>query len=307
MKILIIGDAFFGYIDRIKIQLEKRNILSDIIYTYVPKSMDRAKKKILNKEYDEKYYYQNRLKAREKYDVILVINGKNLPESFIEELQNSHKNTRKILYVWDDFKNLNQSNCFFDIFHEKYTYSKLDAADNPEFKFQPFFFTHQSDVIKRNIGASFVGSLHSGRQKSLRDIKNLNPQVNFFFYLYSDIISFLKYTKNTKVSEVKFKILDYYDYIKIVGNSTALIELPHQEQKNITTRAIEVLGTKTKLITTVKAIKSYDFYNENNIFIMDSNISQIQEWLKKDYIEYDPELTKKYHIDSWLDVILNKN
>lgn len=305
MKILIIGDKFFGYIDRIKIHLEKRNIFSDIIYSYVPTAMDRAKKKILNKEFDENFYYHNKLKFKSQYDLILVINGKKLPESFIEELKFSYKDTRKILYVWDDLKHLDQSKSFFEIFDKKYTYSKLDAAANPKFKYQPFFFTHQSDVLERKIGASFVGSLHSGRQKNLRALKKLNPQVNFFFYLYSDIISFLKYIKNTKVSEVKFKILNYDDYIKIVGNSTALIELPHPEQKNITTRAIEVLGTKTKLITTVQAIKSYDFYNENNIFIIDSNISQIQEWLKKDYLECDREIIKKYQIDSWLDAILN--
>jgi hypothetical protein len=307
MKILIIGDAFFGYIDRIKIHLEKRNILSDVIYTFEPKWLDRAKKKLLNKEFDEKYYYQNKLKANEKYNLILVINGKKIPEFFIEELKESYKNVRKILYAWDDLLNLDQSDSFFEIFDRKYSYSKLDSTANPEFIYQPFFFTHQSDIARRNIGASFVGSLHSDRQKNLRDIRNLNPEVIFFIYLYSDIISFMKYIRNTKICEVKFKILNYDNYIKIVGKSSAIIELPHPKQKNITTRAIEVLGTKTKLITTVDAVKNYDFYNENNIFIINNNISQIQEWLKKDYVEYHPELTKKYHIDSWLDVILNKD
>lgn len=305
-KILIIGESFFGYVDRIKSHLEQRDITVDIIYTFVPTFEDRAKRKLFKKEFDEQNYYEQSLKAGNVYDLILVINGKKLPEKFIDNLKKFHPTTRKILYVWDDLDNLQQSDNFFSIFSKKYTYSKFDADRYPEFIFQPFFFSHQSNVSKRIIGASFVGTLHSDRYQKLQNLKKINPAVSFYFYLYTDLMSYIKFMKNTKLKDVKFKTLEYAQYIEAVAKSKALIELPHIDQKNITTRAIEVLGTKTKLITTSEAVKNYDFYNPENIFIINAtNSDEISAWLDKDYKDYTPELLNKYHIESWLNVILN--
>lgn len=59
--------------------------------------------------------------------------------------------------------------------------------------------------------------------------------------------------------------------IAVLAISKAQIEIQHPSQKGLTTRAFESLGTKTKLITTNPAIRQYDFYNSNNILIIDRN------------------------------------
>lgn len=306
MSILIIGERFFGYAQRIKKHLEKRGTEADLVFGYAYGWKDRARKKLLGRLPDEYNYYSNLLSADKKYQVILVINGKNLPGYFVQLLNNYYPTAKKVLYVWDDLENLQQSEEFFGVFDAKFTYSKYDADRFPGFVFQPFFYTHEYKAEEKNIGISFVGSLHSDRYETLKRFERLNPRVKFFFYLYADFISYLKYARFVKFIDVQFHALSYNDYIKTVAASEAVIELPHAAQMNITTRAIEVLGTRTKLITTSAAVKNYDFYNDRNIFIVtDVNISQIQDWLQLDYQDYPLEVKRKYHIDSWLEVVLN--
>lgn len=308
MKILIIGEPFFGYAERIKKQLIRRGLEADLVFGYTPTSKDRFLKKIFKKEFNEKPYYQNLLNAKEAYNFILVINGKNLPDYFIHGIMQKNKKAEKVLYVWDDIKNLQQTNDFFSLFDRKLTYSKFDADENPGFQFQPFFFSHQFNVQQKDIGASFVGSLHSDRYKKLKYLQEKNPEAHFFFYLFSDLISYFKYATMVKLKDVKFKTLAYEEYIATLSRSKAVIELQHSTQRNITTRAIEVLGTQTKLITTSEGVKNYDFYNENNVFILnDNNTTEIQHWLKQDYQPYSEDLIRKYHINSWLDEILKRN
>lgn len=305
MKILIIAEHFFGYEERIKNRLQQRNYEVDLKYLFVPSSSDRIKKKIFGKDYPLDAYYEKLLDHRKNYDFLLVINGKNMPVRFVEKLSSTLMNASKVLYIWDDMENLDQTEAFYQIFDRKYTYSKFDADKSSGISFLPFFFSHDTENYDREIDVSFVGSLHSDRYKTITQFKRNNPSLNCSFYLYTDVMSYLKYCTGTPVNEVKFKKLDYEKYISLLSKSKAVLELPHPTQKNITTRAIEALGTRTKLITTSVAVKEYDFYNPNNIFILnEENGSELKEWINVGYEENDAKVREKYTMDSWLDHIL---
>ena len=55
------------------------------------------------------------------------------------------------------------------------------------------------------------------------------------------------------------------------------------------------------MITTNTTIKEYDFYNENNILIIDRENPVISaEFIKKEYEKVDPEIYIKYSLEYWL-------
>jgi hypothetical protein len=71
-------------------------------------------------------------------------------------------------------------------------------------------------------------------------------------------------------------------------------------------RTLEVLGARRKLITTNATIKDYDFYNENNIFILDRENPVISaEFIKTKYQEVDRDLYLKYSLEYWLNEVFN--
>lgn len=306
MEILIISEPFFGYANRIKDFLINQKHAVDLKFQFVPSVKDRLKRQIFKREFDQAHYYENLLDPKKNYDFILVINGKNIPITVIEKMTSYYKNSRKILYIWDDFKNLEQNRTFYDFFDIKYTYSKFDAEENKDLFFLPFFYSHGSTNKIRDIDVSFVGSMHSDRYQKLRQIKNANQKLKYFYYIYADFITYAKYFTKIKFTDVNFSVMSYDNYIKTLSKSKAVIELPHPTQKNITTRAIEVLGTRTKLITTSHAVKNYEFYHPDNVFIInDKNLPEISDWLNITFNENSSEILKKYSLQNWVDNILS--
>ncbi|MEJ5092689.1 hypothetical protein GEO21_21840 [Sphingobacterium faecium] len=298
-NILLIGPEFFGYTDRIEQKLLERNNVEKLITFYPKGIIDR-----INKEEGLKSYYE-KVVINSNFDQVIVINGKYISSEFLDRLRQKNLKAKFSLYIWDDFKNANHSDLFLNRFDQIFTYSKHDSEKYSNLIYQPFFYSDFDYKIKqKDISLSFVGSLHSNRLKIYKKISNLMTG-DKYLYLYSDIINFFKNSKNWPLLfNVKFKSLPYSDYIDILSRSKISIEIPHVNQKNITTRAIEVLGSKTKLITTSLNIQECDFYKEANIFILkDNNYDSIEDWSKIPYEELDPIILDKYSIDTWCKIL----
>ena len=65
------------------------------------------------------------------------------------------------------------------------------------------------------------------------------------------------------------------------------------------------MGYKKKLITTNPDVVNYDFYNPNNIMVVnEQNFETIRDFLSTPYEDISKELYDKYTIDGWLHKIL---
>lgn len=85
-----------------------------------------------------------------------------------------------------------------------------------------------------------------------------------------------------------------------------MIDIAHPNQKGLSMRPFEALGLKRKLITNNTDIKNYDFYNENNIFVVNdfNNIEIPDSFLNNPYEELPDKIYEKYYIKNWLKTIL---
>jgi hypothetical protein len=311
-SILVLGTPFFGYIDRIVNRLKLKCPSVDLRYTFTDDIFSRFirfnsnRYHFLYDQYQLKYYEKLFRRLKSNYDVVFVLNGTTIPLEVLELLKVKYVNARFILYLWDDISNVNHEIEFYKLFDKVFTYSKIDSSCT-NFIFRPFFYSNVIDSPKIS-DLSFVGTLHGDRDVYLSKVQNYNSELSVQKYIYSDFFSYIKKIRTVKLNytEVNFKKLNYYNYLDILASSKATIELPRVDQLNITTRAIEVLGTKTKLITRSNAVETYDFYNKSNIFIINDNIYDIKEWLKIPYEKYDTDLLYKYSIESWInDVVLS--
>lgn len=291
-NVLLLGPDFFGYLDRINNALSKYYSVEQK-YTFNPASFGNR----LNKKNALSRYYGN-LEVVEDVDIVLVINGRYLPSDYLCKIKKLNPKAQFVLYIWDDYKNVNHNELFLNCFDLIFTFSKNDSCEY-NLIYQPFFY---SEILScdKSIGLSFVGSMHSNRLSLFNEISR-KLDSNSFLYLYSDPISFIKNIKNIKaIFKIKFRKLQYNKYINILSKSKITLEIPHKNQKNITTRAIEVLGTQTKLITTSEKIKELDFYCSDNIFVLNNeNLDQIISWSKIPYKKIDSKILKKYSLDTW--------
>ena len=72
-------------------------------------------------------------------------------------------------------------------------------------------------------------------------------------------------------------------------------------------RPFEAIGLKKKLITNNIEIKNYDFYDPQNIFVIEDieNISISKDFFESEYKELPKEIVEKYFIKNWIETICN--
>lgn len=121
--------------------------------------------------------------------------------------------------------------------------------------------------------------------------------ISYKFYLISDEVK----ESISEHYQIQRKPLKYSDVIEIDCKSEVIIEIVSGEQKGLTWRSLEALFLNKKMITNNVAVKKFDFYNRNNIFIINvDEFSELPSFLTQPITEIPSEIKKKYRAKSWL-------
>ena len=106
--------------------------------------------------------------------------------------------------------------------------------------------------------------------------------------------------------EFIYEEVNFKDCYKFSENTKVVVDLVHKNQIGLSMRPFEALGLKRKLITTNTSIKDYDFYNPNNIFIIEdiNNFDIPTSFFESEYEDIEQNISSKYHIKPWLENIL---
>ena len=197
---------------------------------------------------------------------------------------------RPIVYFWnpickhDKIKYLKK---YFTVF----TYSKIDSVNynlnyNPTFCVMPKLDTaHEIEY-----DGVFVG-----RNKSrLTKLEELYKQLyNPYFYVVKDK------SEVSDLIDLKSENMNYDEYLRIIAKAKAIIEIVFVDNADFTLRTMEALFYQKKLITNNKAIVNAEFYNENNIYILNEQTSKrdIQNFMELPFIPYPQEQVNYYSVD----------
>ena len=97
------------------------------------------------------------------------------------------------------------------------------------------------------------------------------------------------------------KPLSITEMLAYVKNSKILLDIQRPKQQGLSFRVFEALCYSKKIITTNKDIVNYDFYNPNNICVVD-DINKIDiplSFFETGYEEINEVVIEKYHISNW--------
>ena len=323
-RILLFSPTFFDYSQVLTKGFEDMGATVDYYderpsNSFWAKALVRVKPSLI-RTYTNKYY--DRVIERTQnivYDLVIFINAEAVSYSSLEKLKQIHSKSTFVFYIWDSLRNkgfdLNKLS-FFDI------RQSFDKNDCEEYKldFNPLFFSPKYENValaapqKENNKVFFVGTVHSDRYRFLLKIKNIASKfdIGTFYYLFfpSKILYYkMKFTdkffRNTKLSDFKYVPIEPSLMFEKFSESSMVIDIQHPKQTGLTMRTIEVLGAKKKLITTNEAIKGYDFYNENNILVVDRKNPVIPDnFFNLPYCEISPEIYYSYSLRGWIEKLL---
>lgn len=277
----------------------KKDILNNIIKNF--EKMGAFGKKI------SKFLKDKELKKIKNYDYLLSIGGECFSKDTIDKIKENSRNLKCIKYIFDKTgkEYIVEAKKRYD---KIYTFEKEDAKEF-NLKFRPSFFIDDAKSSQKKLDCYYLGAL--------REEKRYAFIVNFKKYCLKNGLSYKfnlfikkKYLNDSyKDKEIlTFEKISYRDNLENVKKSKVVIELNYYTQKGLTLRTFECLANETKLITESKDIINYDFYNSDNIFIIDS-VEDIDK-IPKSFFEYpynkvDNKIVKRYSFEGFIKEILN--
>lgn len=314
-RILYISPKFFGYEKIIKEKLE--NLGAKVDYfddrpsnDFLTKVFIRLKFKFLVNKKINKYYDGIFDFIKDKhYDYIFVVSPETFSFKELQTIKNMQPNAKTILYMWDSFKNKNSFNTI-ELFDKVFSFDSRDVKKY-DLSFLPLFYIDEYEKLetkKYEFDLTFVATAHSDRYKIAKDIYKLldNYNIYYYFYLPNKVMYYIRkyFIKSYNYGEIQdfnFNPLDHYKIVEVFSKSKVILDINHPSQYGLTMRTFECLGAKKKLITTNKNIMDYDFYNPNNIMIIDRNNMKIDKsFFDSSYEKLEVHIHEKYSIENWL-------
>lgn len=312
LRILFFSQYFFGY--ETKIAKKMKRMGADVsLYDEmsVTESFERGLLKVSPRIFNNRTesYYHNIIEQEKSssYDYVLFIDCEMPTINVLEECRTAFPTAVFCLHLWDSLENLK------GVVEKLKHFDRVSSFDRKDAKqyglvFRPLFFSDEYRMSVREdcvFDLSFIGTIHSDRYKIISDLQK-STNMYIYPYLQSKYIYHLyKLTKpefrSTKLSDFKYMKADSKLITDTVNKSKAVLDIQHPKQTGLTMRTIEMLGMRKKIVTTNDDIVNYDFYNENNIYIINRKRPRVpSSFYNLEYAHIDDNIYESYSIERWI-------
>lgn len=323
-KVLMFGPDFFGYRETIADEIRAMGCQVDL---YDERPSNSAICKILLR-YNvglyhpavKKYYCSVINENKDKdYDYVFVIKSEAINEEIFNCLREAYPRAKFVLYLWDSVDNVPDGKKKIKLYDRVLTFDPVDA-EQYGLILRPLFFRKEYDteVVQKTdyrYDMAFVGTAHTIRP---RIIEQLEAQCkrrgadcfHYMFlphpivYLYNKVLN--PAYRNVHRSDIHFDSISAAEIQEIYSNSRCILDVEHAAQRGLTMRTIEMIGLNKKLITTNQSIEKYDFYNKNNICVIDKQNPVVREdFWKSDYEPIPQEILRRYSLTAFVQDIFD--
>jgi hypothetical protein len=235
----------------------------------------------------------------EVQDIILTIKGDFIDPKKIQEFKKYTK--RSIAYFNDSIARCPKIKRVLTKFDEVYSFEKEDCKNyNLKFITNWIYIIPQNKLLKSDYQIFNISSKDK-RSPILSKITSILKEKKI---KYKIIIFDKENTDRDPNIEYTSEYVSLLDVNKYILNAHVLLDINRREQEGLTFRIFESLGLEKKLITTNMDIKNYDFYNPNNILIIDEKKPNIPlDFFKNEYIKISEEILKKYTLENWIEQV----
>ena len=323
-NILFLSPAFFSYEKKVKEAMESAGAN---VFMYdersVTSALARAILKVVPGIFNRRSlkYYSNIIKVNHgvKFDYILIIKCDMISSKILKMFRDSFPNAKLCLHLWDSKKNIKGIEKKIKFFDYASSFDLCDCDEDSKLNFRPLFYTndfenHDGADIKYDL--CFCGTIHSDRyyviKKIFDEAKNKGLRTFCFPFLQSNFIYyFYKITakgfSKAKKSDFSFAKKTIEEISEIENSSNVILDIQHPKQTGLTIRTIEMIGSRKKIITTNENIVKYDFYNKNNIAVIDRNNPHLNfEFFESKYEKIPEDIYKKYSLNQWIYGVLGE-
>lgn len=318
---LFIPLGFYDYDRRIEEEIQRNGYEVDTFnpignYTFFEKIRNTLEKGRFLKKKSQKLQEDFFGTNKTKYDLIFVIVGRHLEPTIFQSFCKEQQDARKVLYLWDDVRRVENFDEIKDCFDDIYSFDHVDV-EQYGFHMLPLFFTdsHRYQGQEKKYRFGLMGMLHSERLTLFEQITSthgLKEEECFVYLLGAQFKHFLSWFNPFHKRWMGRKYIhangmSFEKCADILKEMKVALDVQFGTQNGLTLRTLEALAANTKLVTTNQNVKRYDFYNENNICVIDrSNPKVSEDFFKTDYQKVPDEIVEQYSLSHWIKVMLGE-
>lgn len=249
-------------------------------------------------------------------DAVFVVRGQAFDVPTLKFLRSCYPNAKFIFYQWDPLcgKKIPE---ILDMYDDAYSFDSDDVKNNPKFKFRPSLYLQEyvdiSNNKEHNYDLSFVGTLYNNRWPIIKLFKDYcaSNSIKSFFYLYMPswtlyLWDFIRRGSFVSYKHMMFKPMSFLENVEMVNKSKCVLDIVYSKQTGLSMRAFESMAAKRKYITNNAEVAKYDFYNPENILIVDiSNPNIPKQFIDSDFKEIDADVMYRYSVAGFVDEVFS--
>ena len=258
-------------------------------------------------------YIKNVIKQNENkdYDYILICRGEAFTTYSIETLRNAYPRAKVVLYLWDVMHNCKMKDVL-DSCDKCMSFDPVDASEN-NIGFRPTFFVDDYLSVKETnnfmYDVEFICTLYHPRNKMIKELRRQFEQHNIRFFTYLYVPGIIRYIQESlfhfpfySFKEISLTPISITGTIDILNKTKCILDVNPPYQTSLSTRAHEAMAARRKYITTNKHIKDYEYYNPNNVLVVDINNPIIpKEFLETPFEPVSEHIMHKYSVRGLVD------
>lgn len=249
--------------------------------------------------------------AGKDYDYILICRGEAFTPYSIATLRKAYPKAKVILYLWDVMHNCKMKDVL-DACDKCMSFDPVDASQN-NIGFRPTFFVDDYLEVKETneftYDMEFICTLYHPRHKMVKELREKfeSQGIRFFTYLYVPgliryIQEFIFHFPFYRFKDISLTPISISGTVDILNNTKCILDINPPYQTSLSTRAHEAIAARRKYITTNKHIVDYEYYNPNNVLVVDiSNPIIPKEFLETPFEPVDEQILYKYSVRGLVD------
>ena len=245
------------------------------------------------------------------YDYILICRGEAFTPYSIQTLRKAYPTTKVILYLWDVMHECKMKDVL-EACDKCMSFDPVDASEN-NIGFRPTFFVDDYLSVKEAddflYDMEFICTLYHPRHKMVKELRRQFDQQGIRFYTYLYVPGLIRYIQESlfhfpfyPFKDISLTPISIPGTIDILNKTKCILDINPPYQTSLSTRAHEAMAARRKYITTNKHIKDYEYYNSNNVLVVDINNPIIpKEFLETPFEPVPEEILYKYSVKGLVD------
>ena len=319
MKICVISFDFWGYDAHIVEALKEKGIeanhikIGAVSYENFGERLTNLFSKVFlgkNLKYQKRQKFViEQLDKLGHQDQILVLNADTFDHSTLEYMKKY--TNRLITFLYDNLDRcpVQDKLHFFDKIYsfddkdiEKHGFERLT-----NYNYLPFLSQEKQNPSE---DALYITSYDKKRIKQLDILSQKFEELRLKFDLYvigkkSWKNQLMKPFSKNKIVFTR-KRINHENLPEFYKRTKVILDLMRENQYGLSFRVFEAMALEKKIITDNEKIKNYDFYNPNNILVLNKDFSNItKDFFETPYQSLPEEIYKKYTLEKWVERVFN--